>query len=112
LITWHLFCRSHAGHRPIFFDGIADLRNVQLVLAHKLFDDGNDRWHVAAATSANADEAHANVVQTPSAAYNEIVLQHQPKPRRQGLETAGSKDWTVQTSVTGKTARRIMLILQ
>lgn len=97
---------SHAGHRPIFFDGIADLRNVQLVLPHKLFDDGHDRRHVAAATSANADEAHANVVQTPPAAYNEVVLQHQPKPRCQGLETAGSKDWTVQTSATGLVSKR------
>jgi hypothetical protein len=98
--------RSHASHRPILIDGIIDLRNVQLVVAHKLFDDGRHyRWHVTAATSANTDETHANVIQTPPAAYNEVVLQHQPKPRRQGLETAGSKDWTVQTSVTGKISR-------
>lgn len=97
---------SHASHRPIFFDGIADLRNVQPVLTNKLLDDGHHRWHVTAATSTSTNEAHADVIQTPPAAYNEVVLQHQPKPRRQGLETAGSKDRTVQTSVTGLVSKR------
>lgn len=32
--------RRHTGHRPIVFDGIVDLRDFQLVFAHKLFDDG------------------------------------------------------------------------
>lgn len=97
-----VFCRSHASHRTVFVDGIVDVRDVQFVFADKLFDHGHRR-HVAATAAADAHEAYANVVQTPPAAHNEVVLQHQPKPRRQRPKTAGAKDWLVQTSITGET---------
>lgn len=100
-MTMISFCRSHASHRPVIIDGIADVRDVKLVLAHELVDDG-PRRHVAAATAADAHQAHAHVVQTPPAAHNEVVLQHQPKPGRQRPETAGAKDRPIQTSVTGE----------
>lgn len=38
------------------------------------------------------DQAHADLLQAPSAADNEILLCHQPQPGCQGLKAAGPED--------------------
>lgn len=120
--------RSHARHGPVVVHGLVDLRDVKPVVTHELVYHGYRRRYVtttaeataaaapaATATAADAHETHADVVQTPSAAHNEIVLQHQPKPGRQRPQTAGAKDRSVQTGVTGNrrcppaTSRRVFI---
>lgn len=56
------------------------------------------------------DQTHADLLQTPSAADNEILLCHQPQPRRKGLKAAGPENGPDEESSAGK--QRDLLLIQ
>lgn len=56
------------------------------------------------------DQTHADLLQTPSAADNEILLCHQPQPGRKGLKAAGPENGPDEESSAGK--QRDLLLIQ
>lgn len=81
-VSLHAPFRHLAPRRPFIFHGVAGLRLVS----------GVPRQRVVARA---AHQAHAHQLQAPPAAHHEVILRHQPEPRRQGSEAAGAEDWTL-----------------
>lgn len=82
-------CRDAALGRPLVLDGVPGLR---------LVSDVTGRAGLPA-----ADQENEDVVQAPPAQNHEVLLQHQPEPRRQGLEATRSEDRPIKESFTGET---------
>lgn len=47
-------------------------------------------------------QAHAHELQAPPTAHHEVILCHQPQPRRQGPEAALAEDRPAQEGSTGE----------
>lgn len=57
------------------------------------------------------DEKDANLLQTPPAPYNEIVLCNKPQSRRQGPEATITKDWLTEESPAGNSIFLVVNII-
>lgn len=74
---------------PVVLDGVPD--------SLRLLRDVTRSSRVAA-----EDQEDEDVVQAPPTEDHEVVLQHQPEPRREGPQTTGAENWALEKGFTGK----------
>lgn len=62
-----------------------------------------DAWHGGRQWQPpSTHQAYAHQLQAPPTADHEVLLRHQPQPRRQGPQAALTEDWTAQKGATGE----------